>query len=314
MSHATYEAAGVSVERGDRFVDRIGSIKSPALGAIGGFAGSVPLDLSKYSEPVIMSCTDGVGTKILVAERLGEWSTIGQDLVAMCVNDLSVCGADPLQFLDYIACARIEESKLIQIVEGIATGCEIAGCTLAGGETAELADMYDDGAIDLAGFAVGVAQKSDILPKSDQIAYGDAIVGIRSRGVHSNGFTLARSALRDAPDDLWRELLVPTRIYCRELERVRSFIKGAAHITGGGLSANIDRLLPEGLTCDIRWEWSPPDIFAEIQSRGSIETAEMRSVFNMGIGIALIADPKMIGQLEAALGEELIPIGVVSGG
>ena len=311
MTPSSYEDAGVSVERGDGLVASIASLKSPAMGAIGGFAGGMELDLSAYENPVLMSATDGVGTKLLVAQRLGNWSTVGQDLVAMCVNDLAVCGADPVQFLDYIACGRVDQEKLLTIVKGIADACEIAGCTLAGGETAELPGMYGDDDVDLAGFAVGLADKAYVLPRLSEIAEGDEILGLRSSGIHSNGLSLARAALADAPDSLWPELLTPTRIYCNEIQAIRHSVHAAAHITGGGLKANIDRVLPRGLQSAIGWTWTVPSIFEEIATRGSVEEAEMRSVFNMGIGIAVVAKVGSRDSLERTLGESIVPIGRV---
>jgi phosphoribosylformylglycinamidine cyclo-ligase len=307
----TYEASGVSVDRGDRLVSRIAGIRSTAIGPIGGFAGGMPLDLDRYPEPVIMSATDGVGTKLLVARRLGVWDTIGIDLVAMCVNDLAVCGADPVQFLDYIACGRIDEQLLQTIITGIARGCEIAGCTLVGGETAEMPGVYGEDDLDLAGFAVGVVNRPDVLPRLETIAEGDVILGLPSSGIHSNGLSLARTALADADDDLWRELITPTRIYCRELALARPHIKAAAHITGGGLAANTARVVPAAMRPVFSWDWAVPEVFDTIARLGDVASEEMRRVFNMGIGIALIAAPEAEPQIRRELGAELVRIGEV---
>jgi phosphoribosylformylglycinamidine cyclo-ligase len=290
----TYRDAGVDIERGDRFVEYIKNLSSSAVSSsLGGFSGGVEIDTSSYTHPVVFSTTDGVGTKLLVAAALGDFSTIGIDLVAMCVNDLLVCNVMPLSFLDYIACGKLDEQLLEAVMHGIVEGCEQAGCTLAGGETAELPDLYAEGTIDLAGFCLGVAEKSRVLPKKEEIGPGDIVFGLPSSGIHSNGLTLARKVLPfDEHPEQFRTLLTPTRIYRRELEYLLSLsgMKGAAHITGGGLYGNINRVLPDSVTLTLTWDWPVPQIFTSIQEQGNISDDEMRAVFNMGVGIAIIVD------------------------
>lgn len=288
-----YRDAGVDIERGDRFVEYIKGLSSSVVSSsLGGFSGGVEIDTSSYSHPVVYSTTDGVGTKLLVAAALGDFSTIGIDLVAMCANDLLVCNVMPLSFLDYIACGKIDEQLLEPVMHGIVEGCTQAGCTLGGGETAELPDLYAEGAIDLAGFCLGVGEKTLILPKKEEIEPGDIILGLPSSGVHSNGLTLARKVLPfDEHPERFRTLLTPTKIYRRELEYILSLsgIRGAAHITGGGLTGNIKRVLPDSVTLRLTWDWPVPEIFTSIQEEGNITDDEMRTVFNIGIGIAIVA-------------------------
>ena len=310
----TYKDAGVDISRGDAFASFISRIESPAVSkGIGGFAGGIEPDLSAYSRPVFMSATDGVGTKLLVAKKIGDYSSIGIDLVAMCVNDLIVCGAHPLQFLDYIACGAINEALLEHVISGIVRGCECAECTLGGGETAEMPDMYAADDIDLAGFCTGIAEYSEMLPKKELMQEGDLIFGLPSAGIHANGLSLARKVV--PPDsELYRELLVPTTIYVREMKALLSekIITGAAHITGGGLSNNISRILPSQLRPDFSRDWPVPSIFNEIQNRGKIDRSEMDTVFNMGIGIALIVPQQYGNKLQDAaegLGINLHSIG-----
>lgn len=287
----TYSDAGVDIEKGDRFASFIGNIQSKAVSnSIGGFAGGIEIDTDKYKKPVLLSCTDGVGTKLMVAQKLQKFDTLGIDLVAMCVNDLIVCGASPLVFLDYIGCGKLNEDILKEVIKGIVDGCEQSGCTLAGGETAEMPDMYPDNDFDLAGFSVGIVEKSKMLPKLDEISKGDVILGIKSNGIHSNGLSLARKVIKPEDTENMQKLLTPTRIYVKDVETLLETDKilGAAHITGGGLEGNILRALPEGMTPELNWKWEIPEIFKIIQEQGKIEDAEMKKVFNMGIGMALI--------------------------
>ncbi len=315
MNPRNYSEAGVDVGRGDRFAAFISRIPSNSISpTIGAFAGGIPFPTAKYRNPVLLGATDGVGTKLLVARRLGDYSTIGIDLVAMCVNDLAVCGADPLFFLDYIACGRLDESKLEQVIAGVVRGCELGGCTLVGGETAEMPDMYGADDIDLAGFATGVAEADRQLPRPQSIKAGHIILGLPSSGVHSNGFSLARKALSEANDAVWRELLTPTRIYVRELAGIRHCIEAAAHITGGGLDGNLSRVLPDGLKAHLTWDWSVPEIFAVIEHAGTIPRKEMRAVFNMGIGIAVVVAEKDAGKIAGLVGEPTIHLGEVVNG
>ncbi len=287
----TYSSAGVDIEKGERFAEFIGNIKSRAVSkGLGGFAGGVELDIAGCKNPVLLSTTDGVGTKLLVARKLKKFDTLGIDLVAMCVNDLVVCGAFPLCFLDYIACSRINEGILKEIIKGIVSGCEEACTKLTGGETAEMPDLYSGDDFDLAGFSSGIVEKSKLLPHRDRMSHGDIILGLPSSGIHSNGLSLARKVLPSEKIELWEELLVPTKIYVKEMKLLLSTEKilSAAHITGGGLINNIIRVIPENLKPELSFNWSVPDIFKSIKSHGNISEGEMRRVFNMGIGMALI--------------------------
>lgn len=286
-SPRSYEEAGVSIGRGDSIAAYVARHHSSARAAIGGFAGGTPIDVSGYQEPLLLSTTDGVGTKILVAQQQGRFDTIGIDLVAMCVNDLAVCGAEPIQFLDYIACGKIREQVVRAVIDGVLLGCEQAGCVLAGGETAEMPDAYPEDGIDLAGFSVGIVESRERLPRLGSIKSGDAVIGIASSGIHSNGLSLARKVL--TKDAAGAELLLePTRIYVRFMTAVRRRIHAAAHVTGGGLAANLARVIPQDLCAKIDWSWQVPEVFQRISKAGAIENEEMRRVFNMGIGLALV--------------------------
>ncbi len=310
----TYREAGVDIDAGDRFSRFIASIKSPALlKSIGGFAGGVPLDVQRFRNPVLLSSTDGVGTKLLVARELGIYDTVGIDLVAMCVNDLLVCGAEPLLFLDYIACGAINEPVLQAVVGGIVRGCEMARCVLAGGETAEMPDLYAGDEIDLAGFSVGLVERDRQLPRPADIRPGDRIVGLGSSGVHSNGFSLVRKVL---PKRFWHSALTPTIIYEPQMRFLREHdaVTAAAHITGGGLEGNIARVVPEGMVARLTWDWKVPEVFPLIQEHGRIAPEEMRRVFNMGIGLAAIISQDGCDAVLAAAhasGIDLVPIGTV---
>lgn len=287
----SYKEAGVDTAAGDAFADFIRGLPSKAVSkAIGGFAGGVPLDLSGWREPMLLSTTDGVGTKLLVARKLGRWDTIGIDLVAMSVNDLAVCGADPISFLDYIACGRIRPEVLKDVIRGVVAGCEEAECVLAGGETAEMPDVYGPDDLDLAGFCVGVVEKSGMLPLLSRIEAGDAVLGLPSSGVHSNGYSLARKCVPEDDRAAWEELLTPTRIYVRELRLLRETGKllAAAHVTGSGLEANFERVVPKDLKPRFSWDWARPGIFDRIQRGGQVPEEEMRRVFNLGVGIAFV--------------------------
>jgi len=288
-----YKTSGVDIEAGNAFVERLKK-KAPA---IGGFNGMMKVP-SGYEEPVLVSGADGVGTKINIAKIHREFTTIGIDLVAMCVNDVITCGAKPLYFLDYISTGKI--SPIIdQIMEGVLKGCEISGMDLLGGETAEHPrpappPTYEDD-LDLAGFCTGIVEKNEIIDGS-LIKKGDKIIGLRSSGVHSNGYSLIN-------DLIWRqkiyysdmpELLTPTTIYAKQVEELLDEIPivGMAHITGGGLEENTNRIMPEGLKAQIDWgTWERPDVFNKIQQAGEIGEYEMRRVFNCGIGYVLIIPP-----------------------
>ncbi|MDR1894350.1 MAG: phosphoribosylformylglycinamidine cyclo-ligase [Spirochaetales bacterium] len=317
MGIHSYAEAGVDIEKGDRFARFISRFPSPAVApGIGGFAGGVPLDLSGYREPVLFSCTDGVGTKLLVAQELKQYGTLGIDLVAMSANDLAVCGVMPLVFLDYIGAGRLNEAILQEVVRGIVKGCEQAGCLLAGGETAEMPDMYDNDEFDLAGFCAGVGEKTLLLPQKEKIKPGDLILGIASSGIHSTGLSLARKVLPKTPG-VYQELLTPTRIYVSEIKVLLAAggVKGMAHITGGGLTGNFKRILPPGLAPRFYHNWPVPEIFKKIQAQG-ISFEEMERVFNLGIGIALAVSPEDGDRLtrsaaSAPVPFSLLPIGEI---
>jgi phosphoribosylformylglycinamidine cyclo-ligase len=286
----TYRDAGVDIEKGDRLVNFIKGFDSTAIsGGIGGFAGGFELDREKFSHPVIMTTTDGVGTKLMIAKKLKVYDTVGIDLVAMCVNDLIAGGAQPVSFLDYIACGRLDEAVIQDLLRGIIAGCETAGCMLTGGETAEMPDMYGIGDYDLAGFAVGIVDRDNMLPFTEDITEGTPLYGLRSSGIHSNGFSLARKTLPLDDKAILTELMVPTKIYVNEVTELLSSgaVLGAAHITGGGLLANVQRILPANLKPVLDFSWDVPWIFEAIQERGGISNSEMRKVFNLGIGMVL---------------------------
>ena len=292
MPVKSYEEAGVSIDKGDKFASFIGSLKSKAVSrSIGGFAGGIAIDTKKYKNPIMLSTTDGVGTKLMIAQELGIYDTVGIDLVAMSVNDLIVCGAAPQTFLDYIACGKIHEEVLHQIIKGVVDGCEQAECTLAGGETAEMPDVYGSDDFDLAGFAVGIVDRDKMLPRKKNIKKGDIILGLPSAGIHSNGLSLARKVI-DKKDKAGRqELLKPTKIYVKELKKLiaKDNIEAAAHITGGGLTGNLIRTLPKTVKPVFdTTAWEVPEIFQKIQRNGGIDPVEMERVFNMGIGIAMV--------------------------
>jgi phosphoribosylformylglycinamidine cyclo-ligase len=310
MKYKNYADAGVSIEEGDRFARHIAELRSPAVSrSIGGFAGGLELPPGMV-HPVILSSTDGVGTKILVARALGRYDTIGIDLVAMCVNDLLVAGARPLSFQDYIACGRLDRSVLDQVIHGIVRGCELAECVLTGGETAEMPDMYAPDEIDLAGFAVGVAEKGSLLPVTDSICAGDAVFGVASGGIHSNGLSLARKIIPESDTEGRLLLLEPTRIYAREMRVLRDsgMIRAAAHITGGGLAGNLVRVIPSGLAPRPRWDWPVPEVFDRIQHTGKIGTEEMRKVFNMGVGLAVVVSRSDADAFVRYAGDNDVPI------
>jgi phosphoribosylformylglycinamidine cyclo-ligase len=333
MSQA-YKAAGVDIQAGNETVKRIKkhvqrTMRPEVLGNIGGFGGLFAL--KPYEEPVLVSATDGVGTKLLIAMMMDKHDTVGVDCVAMCVNDIIVQGAEPLFFLDYLATGRLLPEQAEQVIKGIADGCEQAGCALIGGETAEMPGMYSSGEYDIAGFAVGVAEKKELLPRKD-IQEGDVLIGLASSGLHSNGFSLVRKVLlqdrkhslhEEIPalgQTLGEELLTPTRIYVKTIwTLLREFtIKGMAHITGGGFVENIPRVLPEGACAVIdRSSWEIPPIFSLIQKEGAIDIEEMHQTFNMGIGMVLIVpeeEAKAVLQAAGQLGEKAWVIGNIGSG
>ena len=307
----TYKDAGVDIDAGNQFVDMIKplvkqTMRPEVLTDIGGFGGLFSLNSSKYKRPTLVSSTDGVGTKLKLAFMMDKHDTVGIDLVAMCVNDIIVQGAEPLFFLDYLATSKLKPVEAVEVIKGIAEGCKQANCALLGGETAEMPGMYTGGEYDLAGFTVGVVDNDEIIDGST-ITNGDKIIGIASSGLHSNGYSLARKVLleemklnlNDTPEELdqslGEELLTPTRIYVKSiLNLIRDFsIKGIAHITGGGLLENVPRVLPQKCKAVIdRHSWDKPAIFEMIRKGGNIPEEEMYRTFNYGIGMVLIIAAK----------------------
>ncbi len=329
-----YRQAGVDIEAGEEVVRRIrplakSTFRPEVLGEIGAFGGLFRLASERYVDPVLVSGADGVGTKLKLAFLMDRHNTVGIDLVAMCVNDIIVSGAEPLFFLDYLAVGELVVSKAEAIVQGIAEGCRQAGCALIGGETAELPSFYHKGEYDLAGFAVGVVERAAILT-GEAIQPGDAVIGLASSGLHSNGFSLARrvlfehaavsldSSLEGMDKTVGEVLLAPTRIYVKTvLQLIEEFsIHGLAHITGGGITGNVPRVLPKGCRADInKTAWTIPPIFTHIQQTGQVEEEEMYRVFNMGIGFVLIVpaeEEQAVIARAIELGEHAIGIGTIS--
>jgi phosphoribosylformylglycinamidine cyclo-ligase len=335
MDPLTYREAGVDIDAGDEAVRRIGPLaastrRPEVLGGIGAFAAFVTIPPG-YREPVLVSSTDGVGTKLHVAFATDRHDTVGVDLVAMGVNDLLVHGAEPLYFLDYLAVHRVDPARVEAIVSGVAEGCRRAGCALVGGETAEMSALYAPGEYDLAGFAVGVVERSGIVTGAE-VRAGDRVLGLASSGLHSNGYSLARKVIfgrlglkpADAAPGLDRsvadELLEPTRIYVKPvLDLLRSVpVLAMAHVTGGGITGNLPRVLPEGCQAvlDPR-AWPVPPIFRVIQEGGQVEEAEMRRTFNMGIGYLLVVragDASRAVQALMAAGERVFEVGEIRDG
>ena len=300
----SYRDAGVDIDAGDALVDRIKplarkTLREGVLGGIGGFGALFEVP-KRYREPVLVSGTDGVGTKLRLAFELDRHDTVGQDLVAMSVNDILVQGAESLFFLDYFACGKLNVDTAAAVVGGIARGCELAGCALIGGETAEMPGMYPDGEYDLAGFAVGVVEKSRIIDGST-IRPGDVVLGLASSGAHSNGYSLVRKIIeRSRPDmnakfdgerSLADVVMMPTRIYVRPVLQLmgKVNVKGMAHITGGGLLENVPRVLPEGAVAELeKAAWPRPKLFDWLQAEGNVAENEMHRVFNCGIGMVIV--------------------------
>jgi phosphoribosylformylglycinamidine cyclo-ligase len=325
----TYRDAGVDIDAGDALVENIKplakkTLRPEVLAGIGGF-GALCRIPAKYREPVLVSGTDGVGTKLKLAFELDRHDTIGIDLVAMSVNDILVQGAEPLFFLDYFACGKLDVATATRVVKGIAAGCEQAGCALIGGETAEMPGMYPAGEYDLAGFAVGVVEKSKIIDGT-AIAAGDAVLGLASSGAHSNGYSLIRRIIAQNKIDLSAQLagkplsdliLAPTRIYVKPVLQLMEKIplKGLAHITGGGLIDNVPRILPGPLCARLeRGSWPLPPLFPWLQQQGNIAEAEMLRVFNCGIGMVVIVAAEHADTASALLraaGETVWRIGAV---
>ncbi len=301
-----YRQAGVNIEAGYEAVDRIKphvkkTMRQGVMGGLGGFGGMFDLSELDYEKPVLVSGTDGVGTKLMLAIQMDQHDTIGIDCVAMCVNDVVAQGAEPLYFLDYIATGKLAPERIEQIVKGVAEGCSQAGCALIGGETAEMPDMYKENDYDLAGFTVGAVEKANLIT-TENVKAGDVLIGLASNGIHSNGFSLVRKVLlKDNKlelttlydklgSTLGEALLAPTRIYVKPVLNVlkSNEIHGIAHITGGGFEENIPRMLPEGLAAQIDYgSWPVPPIFDFIEEKGELARKEMFTTFNMGIGMVL---------------------------
>lgn len=326
-----YKKAGVDVEAGYEAVERmkkhIAKTKRPeVLGGIGSFAGLFDLSGFNYKEPVMVSGTDGVGTKLKLAFQMDKHDTVGIDLVAMCANDIVAQGAQPLFFLDYIACGKNDPAKIEHIVAGVATGCVDAGAALIGGETAEMPGMYADDEYDLAGFVVGIAEKSKLI-SGENIEENHVLVGLASSGIHSNGYSLVRKIVEDLKFEevyeglskpLGEVLLTPTKIYAKQVAKVLEAVdvKGISHITGGGFYENLPRMLPAGLGVEVnKANWEVPEIFTFLQAKGEIPEKDMYGVFNMGVGMVLVVaeeDAKQTIELLEAAGETASVIGKVT--
>ncbi|MBX9345600.1 phosphoribosylformylglycinamidine cyclo-ligase [Chromobacterium vaccinii] len=326
----SYRDAGVDIDAGDALVENIKpfakrTMRPEVLGGIGGFGALVEIS-KKYKEPVLVSGTDGVGTKLKLAFDWNRHDTVGIDLVAMSVNDILVQGAEPLFFLDYFACGKLDVAQATEVIKGVAAGCEQAGCALTGGETAEMPGMYPAGEYDLAGFAVGVVEKSKVISGRDIVA-GDVVLGLASNGVHSNGYSLVRKIIDraqpelDAPFDgaktLRDAVIAPTRIYVKPLLKLMEAlpVKGMAHITGGGITENTPRVLPDNTVAQIdAASWTLPKLFQWLQREGNVDIQEMYRTFNCGIGMVVVVAPEHAEQAMALLreaGETVYRIGQV---
>ncbi len=331
-SPLSYKAAGVDIDAGDALVERIKplakrTLREGVLGGIGGFGALFEIP-KRFKEPVLVSGTDGVGTKLRLAFEWNMHNTVGIDLVAMSVNDVLVQGAEPMFFLDYFACGKLDIDTAGAVIGGIAKGCELSGCALIGGETAEMPGMYPAGEYDLAGFCVGAAEKSKLLPRPN-VQAGDVILGLASSGVHSNGFSLVRKCIERAGDTApamldgkpFKEaLMMPTRLYVKNvlaaLAQHEGGIKALAHITGGGLLENIPRVLPEGLAAHLKkGSWPQTELFAWLQTTAGIDDIEMNRTFNNGIGMVVVIDAASAAACAAMLrasGETVYEIGVIA--
>ncbi|SRR5579885_485094 len=333
----TYRDAGVDIDAGEALVERIAPLaratrRSGADADLGGFGGLFDLKAAGFHDPILVSGTDGVGTKLKVAIETGIFAGIGQDLVAMCVNDIVVQGAEPLFFLDYYATGKLNVDQAAAVIEGIARACKESGCALIGGETAEMPGLYARGDFDLAGFAVGAVEREAVLPKMEKMTAGDVLIGVASSGVHSNGFSLVRRAVKDAGlsykakapfmpgKTLGEALLVPTRLYVKgALEAVRTGgVKGLAHITGGGITENLPRALPNGLDALVDLgAWTPNAVFGWLSQSTRIEEGEMLRTFNCGIGLVAVVAAEQAGHVIDAFqesGEKAWRIGMLVSG
>jgi phosphoribosylformylglycinamidine cyclo-ligase len=313
-SKLTYKKSGVDIDEGEKFVNLISpmvkrTFRPEVMTEIGPFSALFKLDMTKYKEPILVSSTDGVGTKLKVAFMMNKHDTIGIDLVAMCVNDILTAGAEPLFFLDYFATGKLKSAIAARVIEGVVKGCEEAGCSLIGGETAEMPEFYHEDEYDVAGFSVGIVEKERIINGSG-IQEGDIIIGLSSNGLHSNGYSLVRKLFFDMEkmgldtyipelgNKLGEELLRPTKIYVKSFMTLRDSveIKGMAHITGGGIPGNLPRILPDNMCADIKMgSWPVPPIFQIIEKTGNIADDEMKRTFNMGIGYIIIVSRDVSG-------------------
>ena len=326
----SYKDAGVDIIAGDQLVEKIKpfakkTMRNGVLGGLGGFGSMFEIP-KNYKNPVLVSGTDGVGTKLKLAFETNNHKTIGQDLVAMCVNDILVQGAEPLFFLDYYACGKLSVSQATDVIKGIADGCQIAGCALVGGETAEMPGMYNEGEYDLAGFSVGIVEKQNIIDGS-KVKSGDTVIGLPSSGPHSNGYSLIRRLLKETKTNLNDSfddktfadvLLAPTKIYVKPLLNLiaKLEVKALAHITGGGLTENIPRVLPPHLAVEINLSsWQKPNIFSWLQTAGNLTDQEMFKTFNCGIGMILILSQEnkvQAFEILKLMDQESIELGMVS--
>ena len=322
----SYRSAGVNIDAGNSLISKITEIteatsRPEVLSNLGGFGALCEIP-ENYTHPVLVSATDGVGTKLKLAMSLGKHDTIGIDLVAMCVNDLIVCGAEPLFFLDYYATGKLDVAVAKDVIKGIGEGCKISGCALIGGETAEMPGMYSDEDYDLAGFAVGVVEKDSIVDQSN-VSIDDILIGIHSSGPHSNGYSLIRKILEITSADLSKpfdgttlgeKLLCPTKIYVQIVKKLTSKlqINSISHITGGGLTENIPRVIPEELQAvvDVK-SWRRPAIFSWIQDQGNIDTEEMYRTFNCGIGLVICVNPNNVNSALRILNQDQISASVI---
>ncbi|TVQ04031.1 MAG: phosphoribosylformylglycinamidine cyclo-ligase [Balneolaceae bacterium] len=327
----TYKDSGVDIKAGEELVNSIKDVvkqthNANVLSNIGGFGGLFSADFKEMKEPVLVSSVDGVGTKLIVAFKCGRYDTVGQDLVNHCVNDIAVCGATPLFFLDYFSTGKLDQQVGYDVIKGFAIACKENGVALIGGETAEMPDIYNDGEFDLAGTVVGVVEKEKIITGS-VIKKGDILVGFKSTGLHTNGYSLARKVLfsrydvSDIPDGLnqniGEELLKIHKSYLPLISSLKEIdgVNGFSHITGGGIVGNTKRILPEGLKLSVKWEsWERPAIFKLIQNTGNVPEEDMRATFNLGIGLIAVCSESAIPAVEAEagkLGEEILVIGEV---
>ena len=331
----TYKDSGVDIDAGDALVDRIApaaksTARKGAAADLGGFGGLFDLKAAGFKDPILVSSTDGVGTKLKLAIEMKRFDTIGQDLVAMCVNDIVVQGAEPLFFLDYYATGALNVDEAAIVIQGIARACKESGCALVGGETAEMPGLYAKGDFDLAGFAVGAVERGEVLPKMDMMKVGDVLIGVASSGVHSNGYSLVRKVLSisghvlsaaapfDSKASLPDSLLTPTRLYVKSALAAisRGGVKGLAHITGGGITENLPRVLKPGLDAEIDLgSWKLPPVFTWLAQEAGLPENEMLRTFNCGIGLIAVAEkertPEIIAAFEAA-GERAFSIGALT--